>query len=84
MGSMVHGGFYNLSVNYTLRFTLGLWHNGERTREHGCDDPDYLMCSAAHSPLVLRGKAGASTTQLVVWSFLACQGSLGIPPSVPH
>lgn len=84
MGSMVHGGYYNLSVNYTLRFTSGLWHNGKRTRESGYEDPDYLMCSAAHSTLGLRRKAGTSTTQLVVWSFLACQGSLGIPLSVPH
>lgn len=74
----------HLNVNYTLRFTSGLWHNGEKTRQHGCEDPDRLMCSAAHPSLGFGGKAGAGSTQLVVWSFLACQGRLGIPPLVPH
>lgn len=55
------------------------WHNGEGIRKHGCEDPDCPVCSAAHSPLGLGGEAGADTTQLVVWSFLACQGRLEIP-----
>lgn len=77
-GSMVHGGSYNLSVNYPLRFT-----SGEITRQYGGEHPDSLTCSA-HPPLGLVEKAGARSTQLVVWGFLACQSRLGIPPSVPH
>lgn len=81
--SVVHGGSYNSSVNYPLRFTSGLWHNGERTRQCECEDPDFLMCSA-YAPLDLGGKMGANPTLLVVWSFLSCQGRLGIPQSVPQ
>ena len=80
---MVHGGSYNSSVNYPLRFTSGLWPNGERTRQPGFEDPHSSLCSA-YIPLDPGGKTGASPTQLVVWSFLTCQGRLGIPQSVPH
>lgn len=62
-------------MNYTLRFTSGLWHNGERTRQHECEDPDDLIGSAAYPPW--------DHGELVVWSFLACQGRLGIPAPPP-
>lgn len=27
-------------MNYPLRFTSSLWHNGETARQYGCEDPD--------------------------------------------
>lgn len=67
-------------MNYTLRFTSGLWPNGGRTRQHGYEDPDSLMGAAAYPPsgLGVRQEPHHSACSL---ELSGLPGQVGEPPS---